>query len=366
MNFGLKKIDLYLLKKFLKTFFFSCLLFSLVALVIEISQKLENLMQTGQPWEDVVVEYLLTFIPWINGLLWPLFALLSVVFFTSRLARDTEFIAMLGAGISLKRLLVPYLLAAVFIMTLHFVSNHYLIPVSNDIRLNFEYTHIRPDKVEGRNQDVHFFLTPEQKIYIRFYSRMDTTCRDVRIESFSEEGELVQILKGRTMRLVEKPNKWRINDYEVRSLGKEDRGYEMYHGNHMDTVLNLFPEDFITYGKSRDMMTSPQLLAFMERERSKGVGESSAMMAEYYRRTADPFSILILTLIGFSIASRKVRGGMGIHLALGVVLGAVFVFASKFSITFALGPATNTFLAIWLPNIFFGAIALLLFFKAQR
>ena len=365
MRFRLKKLDLYLLKKYLLTFFFACLLFSLVGLVIDVSQRLENLMKTGQPIEKIILEYILPFIPWINGLLWPLFVLLSVIFFTSRLARDTEFIAMLSAGISLRRLFVPYMIGAIVITTLHLFSNHYLIPVSNDLRYEFEYTYIRPDRVEGRNQDVHFFLNPDQKIYIRFYSRMDTTCRDIRIESFGKNGELEEVLKGRTMRLIEPPNTWRINDYEIRRLG-ENRGYETFYGQHMDTLLNLLPDDFTTYAKENQMMTSPQLIAHMDREDSKGVGASRSHLTEYYRRTAEPFSILILTLMGFSLASRKVRGGVGIHLALGVVLGAVFVLFSKFSTAIAIGPHINPILAMWLPNLFFGAIALFLFAKAQR
>ena len=353
MRFRVKKIDRYLIRKYLATFFFTCLLFSIIALVIEISQKLENLLQTDVSMVRIFTDYLLHFIPWINGLLWPLFALISVVFFTSRLARDTEFIAMLSTGMSLRRLLMPYMVAAIFISGVHWVLSHYIIPISSDQRLTFEYTYIRPDRVEGRTQDVHFFLTPDQKIFIRFYSRSDTLCRDVRIETFDENRNLVEVLKARTMRMLEAPDKWRINDYEVRVLEEGREEYRIHRGEHIDTILNLLPDDFTTFRKDREMMTSPQLLAFLEREESKGVGRSPLVVAEYYRRTADPFSILILTLIGFSLASRKVRGGMGIHLAAGVVLGAMFVFISKFSITYATSPGSNILLSIWLPNIIF-------------
>ncbi|TVR76328.1 MAG: YjgP/YjgQ family permease [Saprospirales bacterium] len=366
MKLRVKKIDRYLIRKYLATFFFTCLLFSIIALVIEISQKLENLLQTDVGMVRIFTDYLLHFIPWINGLLWPLFALISVVFFTSRLARDTEFIAMLSTGVSLRRLLMPYMVAAIFISGAHWVLSHYIIPISSDQRLTFEYTYIRPDRVEGRTQDVHFFLNPEQKIYIRFYSRSDTLCRDVRIETFDEERNLVEVLKARTMRMLEAPDKWRINDFEIRVLEEGRQTYSIHRGEYIDTVLNLLPDDFTTFRKDREMMTSPQLLAFLEREESKGVGRSPLVVAEYYRRTADPFSILILTLIGFSLASRKVRGGVGIHLAAGVVLGAMFVFISKFSITYATAPGSNTLLAIWLPNIIFSAIAVYLFVKAQK
>ncbi|TVR87402.1 MAG: YjgP/YjgQ family permease [Saprospirales bacterium] len=366
MMFRIKKIDKYLFKKYLKTFFFTCLLFSLIAVVIEISQKLENLLKTDVSLDRIFTEYLLLFIPWINGLLWPLFALISVIFFTSRLARDTEFIAMLSTGMSLRRLVMPYLTAAVIISGLHYLLSHHIIPLSNDQRLSFEYTYIRPDRVEGRTQDVHFFLNPQQKIYIRFYSRSDTLCRDVRIETFGESNELVEVLRARTMRILEPPNKWRITDYEIRNLREGEMSYKVFRGKNMDTVLNLLPEDFITYAKERDMMTTPQLHAFLEREASKGVGRSPLVVAEYHRRTADPVSIIILTVIGFALASRKVRGGVGIHLAAGVLLGALFVFMSKFSITYATNPNTNTLFAIWLPNILFSIIALILLKNAQK
>ena len=362
----IKKIDQYLIRKYLSTFFFTCLLFSLIALVIEISQKLENLLKTDIPFGRIFVEYLLHFIPFINGILWPLFALIAVIFFTSRLARDTEFIAMLGAGISLRRLILPYLAAAGFIMALHLVANHYLIPMSNDQRLTFEYTYIRPDRVESRNQDVHFFLNPNQKIYIRFYSRVDTSCRDLRIETFDGSGQLKEILKARNMRMISYPNKWRINDYEIRNLESGNESYQIFTGEYIDTVLNLHPGDFVTLGKDIQMMTSPQLQQHMQRELSKGVGRSARILSEYHRRTAEAFSILILTIIGFSVASRKVRGGVGFHLALGIGTGALFVFIGKFSVTYALSPGANPFIAIWMPNLIFGVIALFLFLRAQK
>jgi lipopolysaccharide export system permease protein len=365
-NWRIKKIDRYLIRKFLATFFFTCLLFSVIALVIEISQKLENLLKTEIPFGRIFVEYLLHFIPFINGVLWPLFALIAVVFFTSRLARDTEFIAMLGAGVSLRRLAIPYIISAVFIMILHLMANHYLIPMSNDQRLTFEYAYVRPDRVESRNQDVHFFLNPDQKVYIRFYSRVDTSCRDIRIETFDKSGRLSEILKARTMRMISYPNKWRINDYEIRTLESGRESYEVFTGQHMDTIINLVPEDFVTLGKDIQMMTSPQLRRHIERELSKGVGRSSRILSEYYRRTAEAFSILILTIIGFSVASRKVRGGVGLHLALGIATGALFVFVGKFSITYALSPGANPLVAIWMPNLIFGLIAVVLFYRAQK
>lgn len=354
------------MKKYLVTFFFTCLLFSLISLVIEISQKLGRITGKDAPLEGIIVDYFILFIPFINGMLWPIFSLIAVVFFTSRLAGNTEFVAMLSTGVSLNRLLVPYLVVGIFISSLHLFANHYIIPISNDQRLTFEYTYLRPDRIEGRTQDVHLFLNPDQKIFIRFYSRRDTVCRDIRIETFGGEGEIVEILKARTMRFLEPPNLWRIGDYEVRDLRHGQESYHLYSGEHIDTVLNLFPSDFTTYQKDREMMTSPQLMDYLEREASKGVGRSPLIVAEFHRRTADAFSIIIMTIIGFAVASRKVRGGVGLQLASGVVLGALFTFTSRFAITYAASPAANQLVSIWIPNLLFGIIAIYLLKKAQK
>lgn len=361
----IKKLDQYIIRKFLTTFFFTALIFAMISVVIDFSEKIEDFIEEPITIKEIVVDYYPNFMMFIAGLLWPLFTLIAVIFFTSRLAYNSEIISIFNAGISFRRLMRPYLLSAGVIAALHLIGNHYVIPKGNKTRLNIEHTYIHKNDDKGKTRDVHLFLSPDTKAYIRFFRKQDTTARDFRIEHFKDK-ELVYMLKARSAEWLGPPNKWRLRNYEIREFDGLDEKIFFGTGKHMDTTLNLTPDDFVDYINQHTMMTSGELRKFIQKQRNRGVGNTAKYEIELHRRTAEAFTIFILTIIGMAIAARKVRGGMGLHLAMGVGISAIFIFLSRFAVVFATGQAIPILLGIWIPNLVFSLVAFYLVSIAQK
>ncbi len=361
----LKKLDRYIIKKYLSSFFFTMLLISLVSIVIDFSEKIQKFMDADLSNLDVIRYYYLPFIPWINGLMWPLFSLIAVVFFTSRMAKDTEIIAMLSSGISLYRIMVPYLSASFLLSILFWIGKNQVIPYSNKIKNDFEYEYFGKKHTKTLSNDEHFYLGPNQKIHIRYYRKRDTSVQGFRLEEF-DDGKLVKVLKADRLLFKQAPNRWTIKDYEVRTFAGMQETLLVAKGEKLDTTLNLTPNDFVQNLKDKENMTTSDLKKYLAREHGRGIGASKPFVTQLHQRSSEPFSLLVLTLIGFAVASRKVRGGLGLHLAMGVVIGASFVIISQFSATFSNNLSLSPALGAWIPNIIFGIIALILIRYAQK
>jgi len=361
----IKKLDTYIIGKYLRTFIFVALIFTLIAVVIDFSEKIEDFIKESVTIKQVIFDYYLMYIPFINGLLWPLYALIAVIFFTSRLAYNSEIISIFNAGVSFRRFMMPYLAGAFIIGGIHFLSNHIFIPWANDVRLTFEYATITKGEDFGKVKDVHMFIAPDTKVYIRFYSKRDTSASDFRIEQF-KDGKMVYMLEAAKAKWIKPPNHWRLFNYQERTFDGMYETLKVGQNQQIDTTINLYPEDFVRYKNFKQMMTSFELSRFIKQETERGIGNTKIYEIELYRRSAEPFTIVILTIIGMTVASRKVRGGMGLHLAIGIGLGALFIFLSKFAVTFATSDNVPALVGIWVPNIFFGAVAIYLISKAQK
>jgi len=361
----MKKLDAYIIGKYLRTFIFVALIFTMIAVVIDFSEKIEDFIKESVTVKQAIFEYYLMYIPFINGLLWPMYALIAVIFFTSRLAYNSEIISVFNAGVSFRRFMVPYLVAAGIIGGVHFLSNHIFIPWANDVRLTFEYATITKGEDEGKVKNVHMFISPDTKVYIRFYSKRDTSASDLRIEQF-QDGKLVYMLKAGKAQWLGPPNRWRLSNYQERTFDGMYETLTVGQNQQIDTTINLYPEDFVRYKNFKQMMTSFELRRFIQQETERGIGNTKIYEIELHRRTAEPFTIIILTIIGMAVASRKVRGGMGLHLAIGIGMGALFIFLSKFAVTFATSDNVPALVGIWVPNMFFSAVAVYLISRAQK
>jgi len=361
----LKRIDRYIIAKYLRTFVFSILIFSAIAVVIDFSEKVSKFLDRPVTAEQIFWEYYVPFLPWINGLLFPVYALITVVFVSSRLAYNSEVISILGAGVSFRRYLRPFFLASLLVTGIHLLANHIFIPRGNAVLKPFENEYISSRHIKNKSRHVHIFIAPETKVYVRYYRNRDTTGTDFRMERF-EGTRLVELISAKTIELHERPNTWRIRNYELQRFTDSTETYMYYPRGVLDTTLNLYPEDFVWVANQKEMMTTGDLLKYMKKEQEKGITATKSYAIEVHRRTAEPVTIIILTLLGAMIASRKVRGGMGVHLAIGIILGAAFIFLSKFAITFATNPSVPAFLGVWIPNIVFSAITVFLFFRAQQ
>lgn len=361
----LKKLDIYIMKKYLGTFLFTILIFTMIAVVFDFSDRVSKFIEYDLSAEQIINEYYIHFVPWINSILFPIYALIAVVFVTSRLANNSEIVSMLGAGMSFGRILRPYIIAASAIVAIHLVGNHVVIPNGNKVLKDFENKYIFRKNIKNKNKNVHLFINENTKIYLRYYRPKDTTGLDFRVEQFEEE-RLVKLIKANSVEWLGPPHNWRIKNYEIRTFEGDEESLLIDKGGHLDTSLNFTPKDFIYFTNQKEMMTTAELEDFITIQRQKGSGGSRIYEVEKHRRTADPFTILILTIIGVAVGGRKVRGGMGLHLALGVVIGAIYIFLSKVSITFTTNHQITPIIGVWIPNIIFSLLAVFLVKRAQK
>lgn len=360
----MKKWDWYIFKKYLTTFFFTISLLAVVSIAIDLSEKISKLMDEPVTWKEIVFDYYMNFIPWILGLLTPVFVLISVIFFTGRLAKNNEIISMLNAGVSYRRMIRPYLLAGGLIASFLWIGGHYIIPKASKVKNTFENTYIFKSNRQVDIDNVHFFINPNEKAYVRYFRLRDTSMQGFRIETF-EDNKLVKLLKSDKLEFKEPPNLWTLNNYSVREIHGELETMT-YHTEKIDTILPFTPDDFISYINDMEMMTTPELRQYIDSQRSKGVRLSNKYILEVQRRHSDPVAIIILTLIGVSVSSRKLRGGMGLNLAIGVMVGASFAMLQRFSATFATGNLISPIIGMWVPNIVFLFVAIYLLSRAQK
>ena len=332
---------------------------------MDFAERINHFIGQDVTTREIVFDYYLPFIPWINGLMWPLFALLAVIFFTSRMASNSEIIAILSSGVSYYRLLVPFMISALIIASLLWYGNNYIIPNSTKVKNEFTAKYIKKSEQKTHSNHFHFFVNPDEKAYVRYYKKKDTVVNTFRLEKF-KDGEIVEFTKAKKLTMKEYPNLWTMHDYEVRKCSGLQENLLIAKGAEKDTTLNFSPDDFVYYLKAMEMMTTSDLRSYIKQETSRGINAAKKYEIELFRRSADPFTILILTLIGVAIASRKIRGGMGLHLALGVTIGAAFVILAKFSATFVNNLSLSPALGVWLPNIIFSVVALWLLRRAQK
>lgn len=363
----LKKIDLYILRYYLGTFFFMVLLLALVALVIDFSEKIEDFTGLDSPSiNQVIFDYYLNFIPFIISLLFPLCTLITVIFFTARLANTSEIISMIGNGISFYRLLVPYMIGAFVIAGLHYVGNHYIFPISSKARVNFENQYVWKHNYEGTSKNIHMIIGKGQEVYMNYFGRNTDDASQFCLMRYDSTGIYrYATIHAQRAKLVEPDsNLWRLFHYRIRTL--DGRKETLTTGKQLDTLINLKKEDLVRRDNLKETMTTAELRAFISRENERGSGVSIPFLVEQHKRTANPFSIFILTLIGVAVSSRKVRNGLGWSLITGVGLGALYIFTQQFSTTFSTNANFPPVLGAWFPNILFSFIALYMIAKAQK
>lgn len=341
----------------------------MLCIVIDGAEKVNDFMAPDGPTWYQVAQYYANFVPYINGLIFPLYNLIAVVFFTSRLAANSEFIAMIGNGINHYRLLVPYLLGAALIAGLHFYGNHYLIPRSNAERTQFENTYIYRHNYVGTKGNFHAAASPYEEFYLQGFNRYDSSGTQFAwIFHDSTALRRTRVFTAAKVRLLSPPNRWRLSGIRIRDHERPGAHQitAMPPQQFIDTTIGLFIDDLIKRDNDKDNMTTDRLIQYINKQKAKGTGGTLVFEVERYRRSADPFSIFVLTLIGFSIASRKMRGGMAWHLVIGFMLSALYIFLTKFSTTFSIKGGLSPLWGVWLPNLLYMGIALAMLFRAQK
>jgi lipopolysaccharide export system permease protein len=358
----MKKIDRYILAKFLGTFVFIMALLLAITIVIDLSEKIDSFVENKVTAWQVISGFYIYFIPHITSLIGPFFVLVSVIFFTSQLAARSEIVAILNSGTSFYRMLYPYFVGATILGGAFFIGNHYLVPFANSQRIAFEKKFVYKP-YEGMRYNFHRTIAPGVIIYMENYRPTDGSGHKFSIDKF-KDGKLIYKLRSERIDWDKKNKKWRISDYYIREL-KEGRDV-ITKGIVMDTTFSFTPEDFSFTAHLKEEMTTPELKDYIQFMYKSGQADIEFYEVERYRRTSSAFSIYILTLIGVSVASRKVRGGLGWHLVLGIGMSAAYEIIMKFSVTFATNSSLPPVVAVWIPNVLFAGLGIYLLLKAPK
>ncbi|HNO99807.1 MAG TPA: LptF/LptG family permease, partial [Ferruginibacter sp.] len=367
VNF-MKKIDRYILGKYLTTFFFCLLLFTVIVVVVDISEKTDNFVKSKLSVYQIIMDYYIGFIPRIDAMLFPLFVFISVIFFTSKMAGRSEVIAILSSGVSFRRFLAPYLVGGLILATILWAGYQYVVPKANQIWGNFEARYIDgPATVQNNNsvvkQKLYFKLDSNSYVGIRSYDTVTKTGTGLFVQRFAGN-KLVYNLRAENFSWDSASKQWKLIEPLERSfdsLSERLRKTPVRYVNYNFKPRDLRKDDYF-----KDQLPTPELNAFIKVERMRGSEMLNALLVERYNRDAIPFSVLILTIIGAVLASRKIRGGSGLHLAIGVVISVLYILFSRFSIVFATKGNFTPLLAAWTPNILFGLLALYLYRQAPK
>lgn len=355
-------IDRYIIKKFLGSFFYTMGIFLAIAVVFDFSEKLDDFLDNKAPFTHILTDYYFNFIPYYASVLSPLLIFIAVIFFTSRMAADTEIVAILSSGVSFRRLLYPYFLTAVFLAVLSFVFNGYLIPNANKERIRFENTFINnPYSYKDRN--IHMQLDQETYVYMESYNNQDNVGYRFALEKFRDRQLEMKLLSDR-IRWDSASGKWIIENYSIRYIDYLDE--QLIRGQRKDTLLDFSPKDFERKDNSIETMTIKELNLYIAREQLRGSTNLEPYIIEKYKRFASPFSTFILILIGVSLSSRKVRGGIGMHLGAGIGSSFAYILLMQFSTTFAIKGGLHPLIAVWIPNVLFGIFGLYLLRVAPK
>lgn len=360
----LKIIDRYIIRKFLGTFFFCLVLILTIAVVFDFAEKIDNFMEKDAPVKAIILDYYLNFIPYFATLFSPLFVFISVIFFTSKMAANTEIIAILNSGMSFRRMMLPYFLSALVIALFTYLLTNFVIPKANLSRISFEDKYYRATTRRAPVMNIHRQVYKNVLVYMESFNPISQAGRNFTLEKFDENGRLESKLSGNMVRFDTASGKWVIMNYYQRKI--TEREDSLTKGDRIDTTLTITPSDLSMGPGFVGTMTYNQLNNYVSQLKLQGSDELKLFLIEKYKRFANPFAVFILTLIGVSLSSRKIRGGIGMNIGIGLGLSFSYIlfmqFASQFSLKGNLGPM----LAMWIPNLLYAVVAMVLYKLAPK
>ncbi|MDE7156207.1 MAG: LptF/LptG family permease [Muribaculaceae bacterium] len=358
MNRPVKLIDLYIIKKFLGTYLFAIALILAITIMFDVNEKLDSFLKA--PLKATVFDYFVNFLPYFANQFSPLFTFIAVIFFTSKMADNSEIIAILSSGISYRRFMRPYLISAFIIALASYLLSAYIIPPANVKRINYTNTYVKNKRVDyGSN--IMLQVAPGQIAYINRFENSSRTGYRFSLESFKDK-KLVSRLTAQSIK-YDTLHLWQVRDDMIRDL-EGDREI-ITRGLKLDTIIPIEPRDFLISETDQETMTTPQLNDYISRQQKRGVANIKSFEIEVNRRYAMCAAAFILTVIGMSLSSRKVKGGMGINIGIGLVLSFSYILFMTVTSTFAISGYTSPLIAMWIPNIIYLIIAIILYRKAS-
>ena len=363
MDKWIRKIDWYIIKKFLGTYFFSIALIISIAVVFDVNEWIDNFINNKAPVKAIIFDYYANFIPYFSNLFSPLFVFISVIFFTSKLAENSEIIAMMSTGLSFKRLLRPYMISAAIIAIMTYGMGAYVIPKGNVTRLNFEDRYKKKKKQEYvRNVQVE--VDSGVIAYMERYENYNKTAYRFSLDKFVDK-KLVSHLTARSATYdTTTIHKWTLKNYMIREM--DGMKETITKGDRLDSIIKMEPQDFLIMKGQQETMTSTELSEYIARQKRRGFANIKEFEIEYHKRIAMSFASFILTVIGVALSSRKVKGGMVMYLGVGLGLSFSYILFQTVSATFAINGNASPILAVWIPNILYTFIAIYLYRKAPK
>lgn len=349
-------LDWYIIKKFIGTYIYAILLIISIAIVFDFNENLSKFTQYHAPWRAIIFDYYANFVPYYSNLFSPLFVFIAVIFFTSKLAGNSEIISMMAAGVSIRRLMRPYMISCILIAGLTFYLNSFVIPHGTVIRQNFESLY-RNSKKNTSAENVQLQVAKNTVAYIQHYDDQYKQGYGFSLVKFKNK-KIVSHMTAMEIQydtVADTKYHWKVTNWKIRTLkGLKEH---IQSGASKDTVLLMEPTDLVYSKGQQETFTSPELLSYISKQTSRGSGNVVQYEVEFHKRIAMSFSSFILTIIGLSLSSRKRKGGMGLYLGIGLALSFGYIMLQTVSATFAIKDNTPPILAAWIPNIIFAIIA---------
>ncbi len=361
----LKILDWYIIRKFIGTYFYSIALIISISIVFDVNENLAKFSQYHAPMKAIVFDYYANFVPYFANLFSPLFVFIAVIFFTSKLAGNSEIISMLAAGVSFKRLMRPYMISCIIISALSFYLSGYVIPHGTVVRQNFE-TMYKNKKKNTSAENVMLQVEPGVIAYIQHYDNTRKRGYGFSLDKF-ENKKLVSHMTASEVQydtISDSKYHWTARNWKVRQL----RGLREHitNGAQCDTLIQMEPTDLVYSKGQQETFTNPQLREYISKQIDRGSGNVVQYQVEYHKRIASSFASFILTTIGASLSSRKRKGGMGLYLGIGLALSFGYIMLQTVSSSFAINANTPPMLAAWIPNIIFAVVAWFCYRKAPN
>jgi len=361
----IRRLDRYIIVKFIGTYIYSILLIISISIVFDINENLAKFSTYNAPLRAIVFDYYMNFVPYYSNLFSPLFVFIAVIFFTSKLAGNSEIIAILASGVSFRRLMRPYMISAALISMLNFYLGAYIIPKGNIIRQNFESLYMN-NKKNTSAENVQLQVGKGIIAYIGHYDNNTKIAYNFSLDKF-EDKKLVSHMTATSMQydtISDTRYQWKAYNYRIRTLkGMKE---EIANGYELDTMVMMEPMDLVFSKGQQETFTSPELKRYIGKQIDRGSTNVVQYQVEYHKRIATSFAAFILTVIGISLSSRKRKGGMGIYLGIGLGLSFTYIMLQTVSATFAINANTPPMLAAWIPNILFAFVALYCYTKAPK
>lgn len=361
-NFNITTIDRYIIRKFIGTYFFAIILIIGIVIIFDISEKIDDFVDKSAPLKEIVLNYYANFVPYYMNMFSPMFVFIAVIFFTSKLAANSEIIAILAGGISFKRMMYPYMLSAFAIALFSLLLNLFVIPSANKGRIDFEQKYIRK-KYENTGRNLHYQISPGTFMYVESFSTWNNTAYKFTLESV--EGHRIKSkLSAETAKWDSIAGCWKLRNYHLREYVGNSEVIKA--GKNLDTALVITVDDFYRRKKTVETLNYYQLNELIDTQEMRGDQMVKYALIEKHTRFALPFSAFILTIIGVSLSSQKRRGGIGLNIGIGIALSFSYILFLRFSQMFVHTGALPPAIALWLPNAIYAVVAVFLYRIAPK